>query len=427
MFQKRAFTKKIDELKLLVKKGFFHIFGGQTIIKIIGFVSSFALIRILSKEEYGHWSYAYNIYQMILLFAAFGAPAGILQFCSRTKSYEDRLSYLKYGLNYGTKANLILALAVLLISIFIPLSIPESNIILFWLSFLPLLSITYESLTLYLRSTFRNRAFAGLAVVNSAAFLIASIIGAYAIGSIGVAVGRYCAMGISIITGIVLIKKDIPFLLKAPKLDYKRRKEFIRFAVIAMLTNSISSMLYKIDTFLVGTITENAEIVATYKTATLIPFNLNFIPLSIMTFAYPYFARNQNNKLWAKQQYKKMAKILALFNAIISIILIAFAPWIIRILFGDQYTDSVLPFQILSFGYFIAGTFRIPAGNTLVALGKIRINLINSLISGTANIILDIILIIKYGAVGAAIATVSVFILSSLISNGYLGYYFKKN
>ena len=44
-----------------------------------------------------------------------------------------------------------------------------------------------------------------------------------------------------------------------------------------------------------------------------------------------------------------------------------------------------------------------------------KANLINAIFSGIANIILDVILIIKYGSIGAAYATLLVFIISSLI------------
>jgi O-antigen/teichoic acid export membrane protein len=85
----------------------------------------------------------------------------------------------------------------------------------------------------------------------------------------------------------------------------------------------------------------------------------------------------------------------------------------------------VTTFRILAFGYLIAGTFRIPAGNILASLGKVKMNLWNAIISGSANIVLDVLLIKAYGAVGAAVATVLVFVISSFVSYLYLEKYFK--
>ena len=416
----KRLEKNLDEFKVLIKKGLLHIFGGSLITKIVGFADVVALVRILSKAEYGYWGYANNILQLVLLFAAFGAPAGILQFCSRSEDDVERLTYWKYGLSYGLKANLVLASIVFFVALRIPLAIPESKPILISLSLLPLLMILFESITLYLRATLRNKAFSGLSVLNSLTFFIASVVGALVFGVIGVALGRYIAMVVSIGVGIFVLRKEYSLFDSIPKLERKRRLEFIGFSLVAMLTNSISSLLYKIDTFLIGTISRSAEAVASYQTATLIPFTLNFIPLALMTFAYPYFARHWQEKAWIKQKCWKMIAQLAIINGFICAFLFIFAPLIIRIVFGVQYLDSVVPFRILAIGFFIAGTFRIPAGNTLVAIGKIKVNLINSIISGIANIVLDIVLIYLYGAIGAAVATVIVFVVSSFISVGYL-------
>ena len=185
--------------------------------------------------------------------------------------------------------------------------------------------------------------------------------------------------------------------------------------------------MYLLDIFLIGIILKEEEIVASYKTATLIPFTLTFIPLSVMIFAYPYFAKNFKDTGKVKNHFYEMQKYLIILNLIISSILVIFAPLIIKTIFGSQYLDSIVPFRILSIGYFIAGSFRIPAGNVIASIRKVKINLYNSILSGVLNILLDIVLIYKLRSTGAAIATTSIFIISSVISNTYLFIYFKKH
>jgi O-antigen/teichoic acid export membrane protein len=127
-----------------------------------------------------------------------------------------------------------------------------------------------------------------------------------------------------------------------------------------------------------------------------------------------------------RDNYFKMQKYLLILNLAISLPLIIFAPLIIKIVFGEAYLDAVVPFRLLSVGYFIVGSFRIPAGNIILSMKKVKINFYNALISGILNIILDVVLILKYGVIGAATATVIIFVISSLISNGYLFIYFKQ-
>ncbi|MFH2041024.1 MAG: polysaccharide biosynthesis C-terminal domain-containing protein, partial [Acidobacteriota bacterium] len=242
----------------------------------------------------------------------------------------------------------------------------------------------------------------------------------------GIIAGRYLAFMILLAAELYVVRKELRLIWSARSPLKQDRKEFLKFSFVVTLTNSISQFLYLIDIFFIGLIIKDESVVAAYKTATMIPFALAFLPQSIMLFLYPYFARNIKNKQKNKKLFYKVQGYMIIFNLGISLILIVFAPLIIKIIFGPQYSDSVLPFRILSFGFFVSACFRIIPGNVLASLRKVKINLYTGIITGTLNIILDIILIQKMGSVGAAIATTSMFILDALITNIYLYYFFKK-
>ena len=118
---------------------------------------------------------------------------------------------------------------------------------------------------------------------------------------------------------------------------------------------------------------------------------------------------------------------MVILNASISFGLFIFAPFIIQLVFGSAYSDSVVPFRVLSIGYFFAGTFRIPAGNLLGAIKKVKEGLYEALICGLLNIILDVLFILWWGATGAAISTSCIYVVSGIIVNGYMCYYLNKN
>jgi O-antigen/teichoic acid export membrane protein len=404
-------------IKNIKDRGFFHIFLADVINKSVSFFTVFALVRILSKQTYGEWSYALNVISIILLFQGMGSIPALLQYCSSAQSTSQIHSYFKFGIRVGLVSNIVLAVITFCIACFIPLPVEGSNRILLYLSFLPLITIVFESILMYLRSTFQNKSFSLLSVMNTILFFFGSVIGGLLFNVIGVALGRYFAYSVCIGGAIKSIRSEVRDIVKAKELEYTEKKGFLKFGIIAMLTNSISSMLYLIDIQLIGLFSKNAEIVASYQTATIIPFALNFIPLAIMTFSYPYFAKKGNNLSWVISSYHSLLKYLIPLNLAISGGLFILAPVIIPLIFGAQYTDSIVPFRILSLGYFIAGTFRIPAGNILASIKLIHINLFNSIICGILNIILDILLIPIYGATGAALTTVSIFVLSSIISN----------
>lgn len=411
--------------KSAIQKGLLQIFSASFINKVIQFGITIVLTRILDKDTYGSFVYAQNILNVFLLFEGLGSVSGILQYCSSEKSNSRKISFFKYGLEIGIIFNSIIAIAILIFTLLYKLPVGNSSEILMYFSILPLFTVLFNEIQAFLRATLENKKFSILSVTNTALYFIGNILLGIVFDIKGIILGRYIAYFLSIILGIYFIKNYIKDFKKANYLEKNEKKEFLNYSIVCCLTNSISSMLYLMDTFLVGMIIKDSSAVAAYKNATLIPFGLNFIPLSIMTFAYPYFAAKYDDKEWIKDKYNLLQKYLIILNAIISALCLVFGPKIITLIFGDKYIDSIVPFEILSVGYFIAGTFRIPSGNVLASIKKVKVNFYNSIISGVLNIILDIVLILKYGSVGAAIATVLVFIISSLVSNIYLHYCLK--
>ena len=409
-----------DNLIKLLKKGFFHIVGSSILNKVIQFASSLFLVRLLSKDQFGLFSYANNLLVFFLLFNGLGVTAGMLQFGSESREVEKRNSFFNYGIKIGILFNVAISIIIFVFGKIIPLKLDTANTIVTSMFLFPLLIFLFETIQIYFRASLENKKFSILSSFNTLAIFIFSVIGAYYFNIIGIILFRYAAYIITLVVGLALIKRPPYNIINSSKLHKIEKVQFIKFSIISSFNNAISQLLYTIDILLIGLIIVDETIIASYKTATLIPFSLNFIPISIMMFIYPYFARKSSDKKWIKQNYIRLTKCLFVFNFVISFILIIFAPLIIRLLFGTQYLDSLNSFRILSFGYFIASTFRIPAGNIIVMLKKVKFGMYVSIITGILNIILDYTLIKYYGSIGAAIATLYVFIFTSIIVVCYL-------
>lgn len=407
-------------LSNLSKKGFFHIFSADIINKIIGFGNSFILIHILSKTVYGEWSYAMNNLSFFLLISGMGINNGILYYGALSKKQEERQEIFKFGLGFGTLFNLVIGILVFLSTYILPYPIEGSITILRMLSLLPVLYIIQSNIQAYLRANFKNKEFSYIISLNSICLLTFIVVGSIYFGIIGVVYAFYLSYSISIFAGLILYLKSRVVYDKVQPLTFAYKKDILKYSATCSLTNAISSLLYLLDVLLVGLILKDEAILASYKTATLIPFGLNFIPLSIMTFAAPYFINMSRKYDELKYHYITMKKYLVFINFIISSTLFILAPFVVKMIFGEEYLDSVLPFRILVIGYFIAGTFRIPNGNVIANMGRVKFNLIVAMFSSTLNIILDILLISEYGSVGAAIATVCIFIVTSLLTEIYL-------
>ena len=212
---------------------------------------------------------------------------------------------------------------------------------------------------------------------------------------------------------------DGGFNLRRSGITDEDRKALLKISSISMCNNSLSNLLYLLDVFIIGLVMKDELVVASYKVATLIPTALNFIPAAVVTYIYPYFARNKNDKEWTRKSYATLMKIGFAGNGLLSVILVVFAPLIVSLCFGEQYLDAVPAFRVLSVSYFFAASFRVIAGNLLVTQRKLTFNLIMSILSGVTNVISNYFLILHYGAIGAAITTLAITSVFGVISTIY--------
>lgn len=410
----------LNALKHLFKTGFFHIFTSDIINKIISFGSTLLLVRILTKDEYGIFVYAWNIYSLVMLFSGCGLASGVLQLCSENS--ENKIvcqNILFYSLKKGILFNLIIGLILCLIVFIIPLSIIAARELILLLSLLPILQIFYSIIVSYLRSQKYNKQFAVLNLSNTFFIFIFTIIGAYLYKEVGLILGYYIAF---IIT-ILLIKQYFKFLfvnLGKNVSELIDKVSLFKISFISMCNNAISELLYIFDIFIIGIVIVEESVIANYKVATIIPFALMFIPAAIVNYVYPYFAENRKNKVWCLFYFNKLLKYLMILNVLISLFLYTYAPFILTIFFGHQYANATDIFRILSLNYLIGGTFRILSGNLLVTQRKLKFNLVVAILCGIINIAGDYYFVSLYGYNAAAWVTVAVTFISSVLSTGYL-------
>ena len=402
------------------QRGFSYIFVSSMVNKFIVLASTVLLNRFLSQEDYGYFSYAYNIISMIIVVSSLGVDLSLLQFCCENRPEEDKRSLQKYALYFGIVSNVIVSVLTFLVSQSVDVGLEESMLVLSKLSFIlpfPFL-ISYSSMIL--RSRLDNKKYALLTNVSSIAYLGCVLLLIQPFGINGAIVGRYIGFVIPSVVGLLFLGSSLFEVLKATFPNSSLKKEFLGYGITVTLTNSVSSLLYYIDIHVVGLVTSSALSIAAYKTATIIPNALAALPAVIVTFIYPYFAKNKDNRHWVI----KNTWIIQLFvfggSSLVALLLWFLAPQIIVLFFGQQYLASVLPFRILLISFVISGSFRVITGNVIAMLGRVRVNFYIGLVTCLLNIIVDFIFIKAWGSIGAAIATTLIMVFASILSNIYL-------
>lgn len=423
----KKIVQLIADFNIAIKKGIVDIAGAGIINKLFMLMTTFVVIRVLTKEDYGLFSYAYNFINVVAVFSSLGMNAVMLQYASEQHDSIKRQYIYKYTFIIGTISCIFFSLLAIVYSYIIPETLPGVNPIIRLFSFVIVFQFLYQSVINYFRAELNNKLYRRTTNINSAAYFAFASLGAYVFSVKGTVLGRYFGFIIASAFGLIFIGKPVSMILRSRPFKEFNRRSLVGYGLTITLTNAVSQILYSLDVLLVGMIIGSSDAVADYKTATIIPFALAFIPQLLVTFIYPHFARNNYNLSWIKQKTSTIIEYLFVFNLLISIVGFVFAPTIIKLAFGDMYMSSVTCFRILMISYLFSGSFRTILGNVMFILHKVKVNMVIGIVDATANIILDIILIMSYGSVGAAIATMSITILDSSISGIYLYKYLKKH
>lgn len=419
-----------ESVKRLFKDGFFHIVGAGTINKIISLCSGIIIVRVMTQTEYGTYSHVMNTVNMLLIANGLGTLTGVLQYgCENRDNSQIRNSIVHYGMRLGFFFNLICGLIVIVYASIVRQPIEDSVLLFSIAAFIPAATYLSDGCADVLRIGEFNKEYGLYSIINSILTFACILTGAILFSVKGALAFRYIAIAIM----LVLAVKCFPFvretlLNKSNVLSPSIRNGFIKFSLLSCANNSIARLFYNVDLYLIGILIADVNTIAAYKVAMTIPFALTFITASIVTYIYPKFVAHREDRIWLKKNYIMLLGFLVIINGIITAVFILCSKWIISLVFGVQYVEqSVIPFNILMIGFFVSSTFRIPAGNILDMLHLITPNLVISIISGLANIVLDYILIIHWGSNGAAVATSLIYLLYAILSNIIIILYIKNS
>lgn len=411
--------EKIKEIWKQLKKGILQMFGANVLNKVVAMLSNMVITRLLTKTEYGIWSYVLNIYSYLTLATGLGLLSGAFQFGAENKGKKEEYQYYRFCLYGGLLIDIILISVFFVVCFFWKFSFPEAGKYLRMVAPMLLFEYVWNLLLTVLRCENRIQEYAGILNRNTVFIAIGTCLGG-SFGIEGVIVGRYAAYCISLLQTVFVTREETKKIKDAEKIPLKKTGELWHYSIFTGASAALNLIVYLIDVSMIAAMLKNPKDVAVYKVATLIPSALTFIPNSVVICVLPGIVRNNKNKTWLQENIKKYFFSLGIFNFVLCICLIVLAPLIIKILSSVQYIDAVPVFRILVSGYFISGTFRIFSTNILAGLRCVNYGLFLSVVSGICDILFNYILIHEFGMIGAAYATFGTMTVASVLAFGYL-------
>lgn len=200
------------------------------------------------------------------------------------------------------------------------------------------------------------------------------------------------------------------------RFDWKWCKKVIKESFPIFLSGIMVIIYVKIDQVMLGELSSKKE-VGTYAAAAKISEVFYFIPTVIAASFFPLLLKTNNTK---SVDFKKRMQSLYDINTglalLISVIISFLAPFIIIFLYGEAYEGAIviLLIHVWASVFVFLGVVR---EHYLICAGYLRYSFYFTTIGAVSNILLNLILIPKYGGIGAAIATLISYAISGFFTS----------
>lgn len=228
-------------------------------------------------------------------------------------------------------------------------------------------------------------------------------LGTYAVtgdAGAGVAVGAWIAgrtLGIALAVGSTAVRIG----LVAPRRALVTAREALRYGLPAHVGMLASLPIRRFDTLILGA-TRGAFELGIYTAAVNGAEMLMYLPTAVATVLVPTAAG------WPAQEVRRIVRramlVVVLLTSIAAIAAAALAPWLIRFVFGPEFSGATTPLRILMVAL-VGTSVRILANAGLLACRRQGLASTMAVITLFVIVALDLALIPPFGAEGAAWAS----------------------
>lgn len=415
------FRSNIINMGKLIKNGFAHIFVGTFLNKAVTMISSIVIARIVNKAEYAYLGYSETIYGYILLFAGMGLSNALLKVCSgETDSSKDK-AYLLYAVKCGIISASSITILTVFVCMLVNLPFPQAKGYIIATMLYPALYFLYDVMMCYIRTKQKNKLYAGVNFLNAVLTCIFSIIFVLGLDAVGVVFARYVVL---IIVGSIILSeiKKILTTNHIYKLCTEEKRQLWVMAISLVFASAFASMMPFNENLLISNIIGNEEIAANFRVAGLFPQMILLVSQAVTIYFFPIIASLDNKGEKTRTKIIKIELLNVILVIGVMLVGIVISPWLIGFFYGEKYVDAIpLTYMLWIMRGITAAVIMVPS-NMLIAIGKIKFNLIISIVTFVLQITFDWLFIINYGINGVAYGTILTYVIVGI---AYWVYFFR--
>ncbi len=381
----------------VVVKNFLFLTSGEVVSRVLGFLTTVYLARVVGIEGFGKLGFVWALYAYFAQLASQGFETVGVREVARGSIPLPTLTNALFSLRFLFS----LASFILLLVFAFLASLDRITRTLLLLQGLNLLLLSFY-VQFFFRGTESMKHIAGSRILQSISYLTLAIF---------FVKGPENLLLIPFLLFIATILSLIPLLRVYKKvaggLFFHFSREAFRPLLQAALPLGLSGFMiqiyYNLDSVMLGFI-RGTSAVGIYTAAYKIVLILNVIPNLILSSFFPSLARVDETP-GGVLHLKEYVLTLIVLGIPLGFIGYFISPLLIQILFGSSYHEAVVPLQIL----FVNASFvflSMAFANPLTANGKNREYLQIVMTGAAVNVVLNILLIPSFGLIGAAVATV---------------------
>ncbi|EMA61883.1 flippase [Halorubrum lipolyticum] len=247
------------------------------------------------------------------------------------------------------------------------------------------------------RPTVRLLATVGLLLVG---FGLVGIVGGYVIGLV-----------LGILLGVVLLTRRN--VLKGGETVFTSLREILWYGVPLALAGVIFVVMGQVDYFVVGYFMSSDD-VGIYRIGYMLAANLLVFFSSLAPVFKPLIAERRRDGDAIAERYQTATRWVLALSLPAAAVLVLGADAYLSLVFTPQYTAASGVVLALIVGYLVSVTAGGPDGALLQGLGYSRLVFLNSALLLVANLVFSVLLVPRYGILGAGLGTMLALTLSGV-------------
>lgn len=222
------------------------------------------------------------------------------------------------------------------------------------------------------------------------------------VGVLGLVGGYLLGVAVAVACGVSFLLYEADWIKSANSKSVSNRA-LLSYSLPLVFAGVIYSLVGQLDYFVIGYFMESSD-VGQYRVAYLLAGNLLIVLQAITPVFKPMIAENQSDSSLLESRFQLATRWTTMLTLPLVVTLVAAPDVYLSILFTEEYSVASAAVVALSIGYLFNASFG-PEGMVLEGLGHTRLTLFNTLVLVGTNAVLNLLLVPRFGILGAGIAT----------------------